>query len=118
MSNIYSSTPEQSPQNSEIGRRRLVADARYGIQKGLLGLYPQMAADIARQRFINMQLVERSVAPPDAEPINPIATSLHSVPPTNEVIIPITAVQTIEEAATYQQLLDDLHNQIDEAYAA
>lgn len=115
MSNNYS-TPEQQSRDPENARRRLVAEARYGLQKGLLGLYPQMASDLARQRVINMQLVERSIDTPAANPIYTEAPQLESKPITSEPT-PLSPEQASQEA-TRQKLLEDAYNQINEAHAA
>lgn len=115
MSNIYS-TPEQPPLDPEKTRLWLLGEARFGTQQALLRQHQQIAVDLARQRVIKMQLVEKSTEAPTLAPVETEVPLLHARPVSSEQ--PPLSTEQINQEAVRQQLLDDAYRQINEAHAA
>ena len=115
MSNIYS-TPEQPPLNPEQARLWLLGDARFTIQNALLRQHKQIAVDLARQRVMDMQIIEKSADVPTLAPNDIGALRPQAVPVSTERL-PLSAEQTSQEA-TRQQLIAEAYERINEAHAA
>ena len=124
MNNIYSPTPEQSSLNPESERQFLIAAARYGMQKGLIGLYPQMSAEIAAEAaikaFAKMNLVERPATVAEADTGTALAgaeSALLTVVPTNPTSeMTILDGNEVDEVSSREAYMQSLKNNVNDSY--